>query len=81
MPQIVAVHQLIRQRAAKSPEKMGTGSLLKYATDAFPEIDRERIATAIFEGKATPKVFNWTKTDLAVLLMNLGYFVLPPAAH
>ena len=76
--QLRAVRLLLQKRGASVSIPIGSGSILEYVMQAMPEFDRHKVVAAAFGGKAPCKVFRWTELDLAVIMMNLGYFTKPP---
>lgn len=75
--QIRAVRHLLQKRRASVSIPIGSGSILEYVMQAMPELDRAKVVAAAFGGKAPCKVYRWTELDLAVIMMNLGYFTKP----
>lgn len=75
--QIRAVRHLLQKRRASVSIPIGSGSILEYVMQAMPELDRAKVVEAAFGGKAPCKVYRWTELDLAVIMMNLGYFTKP----
>ena len=76
--QLRAVRLLLQKRGAGVSIPIGSGSILEYVMQAMPEFDRHKVVAAAFGGKVPCKVFRWTELDLAVIMMNLGYFTKPP---
>lgn len=75
--QLRAVRLLLQKRRESVSIPIGSGSILEYVMQAMPELDRNKVAAAAFGGKAPCKIFRWTELDLAVIMMNLGYFAKP----